>query len=88
MPCKILARSRRQPICYDKRVFCFVLKKFGYFFSALISASTFLTIASVTPDGNGFVVTGTGRRGNDPFTLRLAPRGSGTEGRLLLVDND
>lgn len=47
-----------------------------------------ISIASVTPDGNGFTVTGTGRRGNDPFTLRLAPRGSGTEGRLLLVDND
>jgi hypothetical protein len=47
-----------------------------------------INVASVTRDGNGFVVNGTGRRDNDRFTLRLAPRGSGTEGRLLLVDND
>ena len=47
-----------------------------------------ISIASVTPDGNGFVVSGASRRDNDQFTLRLAPRGSGTEGRLLIVDNN
>ena len=47
-----------------------------------------IDIASVTQEGNGFVVTGTGRRDNDRFTLRLSPNGSGTEGRLLMVDRD
>jgi hypothetical protein len=47
-----------------------------------------ISIASVTQAGNGFVVNGTGRRDNDRFTFRSSPSGSGTEGRLLLVDND
>lgn len=47
-----------------------------------------INIASVARDGNGFTVTGTDRHDNDQFTLRLAPRGSGTEGRLLIVDKD
>lgn len=47
-----------------------------------------ITIATVTRAGNGYVLGGTGQRDNDRFTVRLTPQGSGTEGRLLIVDND
>ena len=47
-----------------------------------------IEIASVTQDGNSFVVSGADRNDNDRFTLRLSPSGSGTEGRLLMVDNN
>ena len=45
------------------------------------------TIQSAAREGNGFVLTGTGREDNDRFTLRVAPRdGGGTEARLVLSD--
>jgi hypothetical protein len=47
-----------------------------------------INIASVTQDGPSFVVSGASRSDNDRFTLRLSPNGSGTEGRLLIIDND
>jgi hypothetical protein len=46
------------------------------------------TIASAAREGDGFVLRGTRREDNGPFTLRLAQRGSGVDARLLLVDND
>ncbi len=43
------------------------------------------TIASDSAEGAGFVIAGTGRRDNERFTLRIAPRtGGGTDARLLL----
>ena len=45
------------------------------------------SIASDSAEGAGFVISGTGRRDNERFTLRIAPRaGGGTEARLLLGD--
>ncbi len=45
------------------------------------------SIASDSAEGTGFVISGTGRRDNERFTLRIAPRdGGGTEARLLLGD--
>ena len=46
------------------------------------------TIQSARREGDGVLIAGTGRRDRDRFTLRLAPRGGGTEGRLLLSDRD
>lgn len=46
------------------------------------------SVGSAAQEGNGFVINGTRREDNGPFTLRLAPRGSGVDARLLLVDND
>ncbi len=44
-------------------------------------------IASDSAEGAGFVISGTGRREDERFTLRIAPRaGGGTEARLLLSD--
>ena len=51
--------------------------------------NTDLTIQSVNPEGNGFVITGTGKQDNERFTLRVTPReGGGTEGRLVLSDSN
>lgn len=45
------------------------------------------TIATDNAEGAGFVLSGTGRRDGERFTLRIAPRqGGGTEARLLLSD--
>ena len=46
------------------------------------------TVQSATRDGNAIVMAGTGRREGERFTLRLTPRGAGTEGRLVLTDRD
>jgi len=46
-----------------------------------------LTIQSAGRDGNGFVISGTGRHDNERFTVRIAPRaGGGSEARLVLSD--
>lgn len=45
--------------------------------------------ASTTQDGDATVISGTGRRDNERFTLRIAPRaGGGSDMRLLLADAD
>jgi hypothetical protein len=45
------------------------------------------TVASTTRDGDATVIGGTGRRDNERFTLRIAPRaGGGSDMRLLLSD--
>ncbi|MGQ0659922.1 hypothetical protein [Sphingosinicella sp.] len=45
------------------------------------------TVASATRDGEATVIAGTGRRDNERFTLRIAPRaGGGSDMRLLLAD--
>lgn len=45
------------------------------------------SIASTAQDGNATVISGTGRRDNERFTLRIAPRpGGGSDMRLLLAD--
>ncbi len=45
------------------------------------------TVASTSRDGDATVIGGTGRRDNERFTLRIAPRaGGGSDMRLLLVD--
>ena len=36
-------------------------------------------------EGEGIVLTGTRARDGDPFTVRLAPRDGGTEGRIVLA---
>jgi hypothetical protein len=47
------------------------------------------TIATASRDGNATVLSGTGRRENERFTVRIAPHGEGgTEMRLLLTDNE
>ena len=44
-------------------------------------------VASTTQDGNATVISGTGRRDNERFTLRIAPgAGGGSDLRLLLAD--
>ncbi len=50
-------------------------------------ASTF-TVASATRDVAAFVFTGTRREDHGRFHVRLDPRGSGTDGRVLLSDHD
>ena len=46
-----------------------------------------LTVESARQEGNAFVISGTGRRDNERFTVRIAPRaGGGSETRLLLAD--
>jgi hypothetical protein len=46
-----------------------------------------LTIQSAAREGNGFVISGTGRHDNERFTVRIAPRaGGGSETRLVLSD--
>lgn len=46
-----------------------------------------LTIQSAAREGNGFVISGTGRHDNERFTVRIAPRaGGGSEARLVLSD--
>lgn len=45
------------------------------------------SVASTTRDGDATVIRGTGRRDNERFTLRIAPRaGGGSDMRLLLAD--
>lgn len=44
------------------------------------------TIASVRREGAALVIAGAEKEDGDPFTLRLSPRGGGTEGRLTLTD--
>lgn len=46
------------------------------------------SISGATREGGDFVISGTRRNDNGRFTLRLAQRGSGVDGRLLLIDND
>lgn len=46
------------------------------------------TIQSAARDGDAFVLQGTGRQDDDHFTLRLTGQGTGTEGRLVLSDNE
>lgn len=47
------------------------------------------TVQSAGREGEAYVVAGTGRRDNDRFTLRVAPRaGGGSEGRLLISDRN
>ena len=45
------------------------------------------TIRSAAREGNAFVLQGTGREDDERFTLRLTGQGTGTEGRLVLSDN-
>lgn len=48
-----------------------------------------LTVASVTQDAGAIVVQGTETDGGDPFTVRLGSgEGGGTDGRLILSDQD
>ena len=44
------------------------------------------TLEAARRDGDAAVISGTGRREGERFTLRLTPRGGGTEGRLVLSD--
>lgn len=46
------------------------------------------TIASATQEGAVAVISGTGRRDNERFTLRIAAREGGSDLRLLLADRD
>ncbi|HEX8643083.1 MAG TPA: hypothetical protein VF702_04130 [Allosphingosinicella sp.] len=45
------------------------------------------TIASAAREGNAIVLAGTSREGG-PIHVRLMPRGSGTDGRLVSADRD
>jgi hypothetical protein len=45
------------------------------------------TISEARRDGNALVLTGTHHEGS-PISVRLEPRGGGTDGRLVLVDRD
>jgi hypothetical protein len=45
------------------------------------------TIREARREGNAIVLAGTHREGA-PMTVRLEPRGGGTDGRLVLVDRD
>ena len=47
-----------------------------------------LTVASVTPEGEGLVVQGSETGGGDPFTVRLQAANGGTDGRLVLSDRN
>lgn len=45
------------------------------------------SVASATQDGNATVISGTGRRDNERFTLRISPGADGgSDMRLLLAD--
>ena len=45
------------------------------------------TLSSTRQEGGATVLTGTGRRDNERFTLRISPRsGGGSEMRLLIAD--
>lgn len=45
------------------------------------------TVASTARDGDATLISGTGRRDNERFTLRISPRaGGGSDMRLLLSD--
>lgn len=47
------------------------------------------TISTASRDGNATVLSGTGRRDNERFTVRIAPHGEGgSEIRLLLTDTE
>ena|ERR1051325_1388216 len=46
------------------------------------------TIATATREGSAYVFAGTRKDGNGRFRIRLAPRGTGTDGRALLSDAD
>jgi hypothetical protein len=46
------------------------------------------TVATDNREGEAIVLAGTAQEDRDPFTLRLTPRGGGTEARLLLTDRD
>ncbi len=46
------------------------------------------TVASATQEGAVAVISGTGRRDNERFTLRIAARESGSDLRLLLADRN
>ena len=47
------------------------------------------SVQSAGREGEAYVVAGTGRRDNDRFTVRVAPRaGGGSEGRLLISDRN
>jgi hypothetical protein len=47
------------------------------------------TIASASRDGAAYIFAGTRTNGHGPFRVRLAPRaGGGTDGRVLLSDED
>jgi hypothetical protein len=46
-----------------------------------------LTIEGARREGNAFVISGTGREDNERFTVTIAPRGSGSEARLVLSDS-
>ena len=48
-------------------------------------ASAF-TVEPSRQEGNAVLLSGTGARERERFTLRLTPHGSGTEGRLVLSD--
>lgn len=45
-----------------------------------------LTVEGARRDGNAFIISGTGRQDNERFTVTIAPRGSGSEARLVLSD--
>ncbi len=46
------------------------------------------TLQAARRDGNAVLITGSGRQAGERFTLRLTPRGGGTEGRLVLSDRN
>lgn len=43
------------------------------------------SVASAAREGDALILRGT-EKGGEPFTVRLSPSGSGTEGRLTLTD--
>lgn len=45
-----------------------------------------IAIASSTRDGQAYVIEGQAKDDGDPFTVRLEPKGNGTDGRLTLRD--
>jgi hypothetical protein len=44
------------------------------------------SVASARKEGDAVLIAGTQKGDGDPFSLRLAPAGGGTEGRLTLSD--
>ncbi len=43
-------------------------------------------VSGIRREEAGFLISGTEKKDGDPFTLRLSPKGAGTEGRLTLTD--
>ncbi len=48
--------------------------------------ATGFSIGSISREGADFLISGAEKQDGDPFSLRLSPKGAGTEGRLTLTD--